>query len=204
LGYLANGANDPNEKAGLFDGSYSALAQLTFKPSQAIAIAATYINSYDRDNLRHGTGSIASQVDTNSPVLANSYGIEASFAFSPQLILSGWVGYTNATVIGTGNADVWNYAATLAINDIGPKGSTLGFVVGMEPKLTDSDSTVAALLPGGRSEDPDTGLHIEGFYKFKLTNNIAITPGVIWLTAPGHNEDNDDIFIGTLRTTFTF
>jgi len=204
LGYLANGANDPSEKAGLFDGSYSALAQLTFKPSKAIAIAATYINSYDRDNLRHGTGSIASQIDTNSPVLANSYGIEASFAFSPQIILSGWVGYTNATVIGTGNADVWNYAATLAINDIGSKGSTLGFVVGMEPKLTDSDSTVAALLPGGRSEDPDTGLHVEGFYKFKLTNNIAITPGVIWLTAPGHNEDNDDIFIGTLRTTFTF
>jgi carbohydrate-selective porin OprB len=72
----------------------------------------------------------------------------------------------------------------------------------MEPKLTGSDRTVGTLL--GRREDPDTGLHVEGLYKFKLTDNILITPGVIWLTAPGHDNDNDDIFVGTIRTTFTF
>jgi hypothetical protein len=113
---------------------------------------------------------------------------------------------SEAIILGRGDVDVWNYGATLAINDLGSKGSTLGFVVGMEPKVTGtSNSTVASLigLPG-RRDDRDTGLHIEGFYKFKVTNNIALTPGVIWLTAPGHNNNNDDIFIGTLRTTFTF
>jgi len=29
-----------------------------------------------------------------------------------------------------------------------------------------------------------TSLHIEGFYQFQLTDNIAITPGAIWITAP--------------------
>jgi hypothetical protein len=113
-------------------------------------------------------------------------------------------------VIRRGTADVWNYGATLAINDFGAKGNTLGFVVGMEPKLTGtSNSTVASLISGlnstiGQRSDVDTGLHVEGFYKFKLTDNILITPGVIWLTSPGHNDNNDDIVIGTIRTTFTF
>ncbi|MEP0884279.1 MULTISPECIES: carbohydrate porin [unclassified Coleofasciculus] len=37
-----------------------------------------------------------------------------------------------------------------------------------------------------------------------MTNNISITPGIIWLTSPNQNRDNDDIIIGTIRTTFTF
>jgi hypothetical protein len=210
LGYFSenNVGNNPNEKFGLFDGNHTALGQVTFQPSNAFRIAATYVNSYNNQNrgLNHGTGSIASQVAAGAgrPVVGQSYGLEASFAFTPQLVLSGWGAYTKAIVIETGEADVWNYGATLAINDLGTKGSTLGFVVGMEPKLTGSDRTVGPLLAGGLRRDPDTGLHIEGFYKFKLTDNILITPGVIWLTAPGHNSDNDDIVIGTLRTTFTF
>jgi carbohydrate-selective porin OprB len=53
-------------------------------------------------------------------------------------------------------------------------------------------------------EDPDTSLHIEAFYQYQLTDNVAITPGLIWLTAPDHNASNDDIVIGAIRTTFTF
>jgi hypothetical protein len=202
LGYLSGEAEDPSEGAGVFNGNYSAIAQVTFQPFEAFRIAATYIHSYDNDNLRHGTGSLASQVDVNRPLVANSYGVEASFAFSPQLVLSGWAGYTDVIVLETGNADVWNYGATLAINDLGPEGSTLGFVVGMEPKLTGASSTVGSIL--GTRRDDDTGLHVEGFYKLKVSDNIAITPGVIWLTAPGHDEENEDIFVGTIRTTFTF
>ena len=202
LGYLSGEAEDPSEGAGVFNGNYSAIAQVTFQPFEALRIAATYVHSYDNDNLRHNTGSLASQVDVSRPLVANSYGIEASFAFSPQLVLSGWAGYTDVIVLETGNADVWNYGATLAINDLGSEGSTLGFVVGMEPKLTGASSTVGSIL--GTRRDDDTGLHVEGFYKLKVSDNIAITPGVIWLTAPGHDEENEDIFVGTIRTTFTF
>ncbi|AFZ17291.1 iron uptake porin [Allocoleopsis franciscana] len=209
--YSTNEGSNPDEGAGLFDGNYSALAQLTFKPFDAFKIAATYVNSYTGSGigLNHSTGSLASNVRVNgSPVVGNSYGLEASFAFSPQLILSGWGAYTAARVIGVGDADVWTYGGTLSINDFGKKGSSLGFVVGMEPKLTGTSSAVLASgiggLQAGRRSDRDTSLHLEGFYKFRLSPNILITPGVIWLTAPGHDSRNDDIFIGTLRTTFTF
>ncbi|MBW4545388.1 MAG: iron uptake porin [Symplocastrum torsivum CPER-KK1] len=211
LGYLSNEAPNPSDAqggggSGIFNGNYSAIAQVTFQPFKALRLAATYVHSYDETSLGHGTGSLASQInpDGDIGVVGNSYGVEASIAFSPQLVLSGWAGYTDAIVLGTGGADVWNYGATLAINDFGTEGSTLGFVVGMEPKLTGSSVAVGNLLPGDRRRDPDTGLHVEGFYKLKVSDNIAITPGVIWLTAPGHDEDNDDIFVGTIRTTFTF
>jgi Carbohydrate-selective porin, OprB family/S-layer homology domain len=232
LGYLAgqsitgtstSGAADPGNDGGLFNGSYSALGQVTFQPAKQFALSATYIHSYGTNpdsitgngalggSLGHGTGSIASQVgNTFRPVVGNSFGLGASFSFTPKVTLSGWAGYTEAIVLQAGRADVWNFGATLALNDFGTKGSTLGLIFGMEPKLTGtSNANVANLisagsLPVGARRDQDTGFHIEGFYKFNVTRNIAITPGVIWLTAPGHNNNNDDILIGTVRTTFTF
>ena len=200
-------ASDPGDDAGLFNGDVSALGQVTFQPSDVFSIAATYIQSYGRDRIDSGTGSIASAVRARRPLVGNSYGLQASFSFSPKLVLSGWAGYTQSIVLETGRADTWNYGATLALNDFGTKGSTLGLVFGMEPKLTGtSNANVASLISGtgGGRRDRDTGFHIEGFYKFNVSRNIAITPGVIWLTAPGHNNNNDDIVIGTVRTTFTF
>jgi hypothetical protein len=216
LGYLTNVGNNPNEKFGLFDGNYSALGQVTFQPTSAFRIAGTYVHSYSSTGsnlgLGHGTGSIESNIQgTGRPVIGNSYGVEAVFALTPQLAVSGWGSLMNATAIGLGNADIWTYGGRLAINDFGTKGSTLAFIVGMEPKLTGtSNANFARQISGlqvidvGRRRDRDTSLHIEALYKFKLSNNILITPGVIWLTAPGHDSRNDDIFIGTLRTTFTF
>ncbi|HBK65734.1 MAG TPA: hypothetical protein DD000_20165, partial [Cyanobacteria bacterium UBA11166] len=46
--------------------------------------------------------------------------------------------------------------------------------------------------------------HVEALYRYKLNNNVAITPGLIWIINPEHNDNNDDIWIGTIRTTFTF
>ena len=93
--------------------------------------------------------------------------------------------------------DIWNWAVTLGFPDLGKEGNLGGIIVGMEPKVTDSSVNQIA-------EDDDTSLHIEAFYQYQLTDNIAITPGVIWLTAPDHNSDNDDVVIGVLRTTFSF
>ena len=67
----------------------------------------------------------------------------------------------------------------------------------MEPKVTDSSVAQVA-------EADDNSFHIEGFYQYQLTDNIAITPGVIWITSPGFNNNNDDLVIGALRTTFSF
>ncbi|MEO1509143.1 MAG: carbohydrate porin, partial [Cyanobacteria bacterium J06633_23] len=37
-----------------------------------------------------------------------------------------------------------------------------------------------------------------------LNEYLSITPGFIWLTAPDHNNNNDDIVLFTVRTAFEF
>ncbi|OUL32502.1 hypothetical protein BV378_00135, partial [Nostoc sp. RF31YmG] len=227
LGYLANDAASPQLGSGLFNGAYGAIAQLTFKPSDQITLGFTYINAYNNTFFANGSGgsnnannilqNTSSQQDvppsvqppSNNPnnvlqnVSSNSYGIQASFQPSSKFIIGGWAGFTQAHILSgtTGDADIWNYAVTLAFPDLGKKGNVAGIIVGMEPKVT---SVSSSLSSAGINKDPDTSYHIEAFYQYKVSDNITITPGVIWLTAPDHNEQNDDIVIGALRTTFSF
>ncbi|MEH1855587.1 MAG: iron uptake porin [Nostoc sp.] len=210
LGYLANDAANPQLGSGLFNGAYGAIAQLTVKPSNQITLGLTYLNAYNNDFSANGSGGSnnANNILRNANNIlqnasSNSYGIEASFQPSSKFVIGGWAGFTKARILTVtpGDADIWNYAVTLAFPDLGKKGNVAGIVVGMEPKVT---SVSSSLSNAGINKDPDTSYHIEGFYQYKLSDNISITPGVIWLTAPDHNNQNDDIVIGTVRTTFTF
>ncbi|MEH2242447.1 iron uptake porin [Nostoc sp.] len=202
FGYLANDAANPQLGSGLFNGAYGAMGQLTVKPINQITLGLTYINAYKNTFFANGSGG---SNNANDNILqnasSNSYGIEASFQPSSKFVIGGWAGLTKARVLSVGDADIWNYAVTLAFPDLGKTGNIAGIIVGMEPKVT---SVSNSLSNAGINKDPDTSYHIEGFYQYKLSDNISITPGVIWLTAPDHNNDNDDIVIGTVRTTFTF
>ena len=53
-------------------------------------------------------------------------------------------------------------------------------------------------------EDDATSLHFELFYRFKVNDNISVTPGMFVVTNPGHIAQNDTIYVGTVRTTFRF
>jgi Carbohydrate-selective porin, OprB family len=52
--------------------------------------------------------------------------------------------------------------------------------------------------------DEATSLHYEIFYRFKVNDNLFITPGFFVVTNPGHISTNNTIFVGTIRTTFRF
>ena len=223
FGYLASNAANPSKGAGLTNGDYAAMAQLTFTPGRNLQVAFNYNHGYfSRGNfgfdngLSNGPGSLGGFTGTgvaNSlnglsegfdgfgarKVVTNSYGAQASLRLNPRFILGGWAGLTNARILGIGDAKIWNYAVTLALPDLGKEGNLLGFVVGREPYLDKLEA--ARSLRSFRNDD---SYHIEGFYKFQLSDNISVTPGVIWVTNPNQNDRNDDIIIGTLRTTFTF
>jgi Carbohydrate-selective porin, OprB family/S-layer homology domain len=212
LGYLSGEAERNDIGAGLFNGNYGAIGQLTLTPSRRLTLGFTYANSYvqTRDSSgssignNTGTGSSRARLAIGRPLSINSYGIEAKYQISSGFIVGGWAGYSHLRAIGVGDADVWNYALNLAFPDLGGYGNLLGIVAGVQPRLTGADEEVGALLSGGRRSDPDVGFHIEGFYRLQLTDNLSITPGVIFLTAPNHDNNNDGVIIGTVRTTFTF
>ena len=226
VGYLAGasngpgggfGANNPREKAGIADGDYAALGQLNFNLGDRIGIGATYVHGYHNtgtDIFDIGNGadgrvvgstlanrpSLLLGAGNDVPVVTNSYGGELAFRLSDNISISGFATYTNAILIGRGNADIWTYGAGVAFPDLGKRGNVLGLFAGVEPTLRGASSGVR----GGQSFSRDNSYHFEGFYKYQLSDNISVTPGIIWLTAPGQNSDNDDAVIGTLRTTFTF
>ncbi|MCA1991269.1 MAG: iron uptake porin [Coleofasciculus sp. S288] len=196
LGYLAGDAGNPAQGGGLFDGSYGALAQVVFQPNEQLTLGLTYVHAY---NNYLQTGSNSANL-LGLTTVSNSFGVEASFQINPRFFLGGWVGYTAADVINQGDASIWNWALTAAFPDLGKTGNLAGILIGMEPKVTGSDDRLANL----GIDDPSTSLHLEAFYQYQLTDNITITPGIIWLTAPDHNSANADVVIGTVRTTFRF
>ena len=202
LAYLAAEPSDPNDGAGLFNGEYSAFAQLTLTPNDRLSLGLTYVNAYYQGTIDSGTGSALADLNLGLPIITNAYGAQANFAISEGLEICGWAGYTFARVISTGDGEIFNFAGYLVFPDLGAEGNLGGLIVGMQPRLQETSSNLAAVL--GADEDEDTGLHIEAFYRYQITDNIAITPGVVWLTAPNHDADNDDIVLGTIRTTFRF
>jgi hypothetical protein len=201
LGYLVPDAGDPSPGRGLFNGKYGALGQLIVYPNDNIRVGFTYINSYAPSDADFGlaTGSNLANSDFDRPVVANSYGISGTIDITDWLAIGGWVGYSHHRYIGRGDGDVWTWAGSLSFPDLGGEGNIGGLFVGMEPRLARIDSSV-----NDGEADPDTSLHLEAFYRYRLTDNIDITPGVIWLTAPNHDAENDDVIIGVVRTRFFF
>lgn len=202
IAYLANDGDAPNpqEGRGVFTGSYTALGQLAFSLGSGLDVGLTYAHKYFRSGsvgISGGTGSnLAEQPFGSGATSSDNFGAQINWKPSTRFNLGGWFGYTRANQERGGNdeATIMNAAITLAFPDLGRRGNLLGFVVGVPPKVTDSD---------GR-EDDGTSLHIEGFYRFQVNDFISITPGVFVITNPNHNEDSDTIFVGVLRTTFSF
>ncbi len=139
---------------------------------------------------------------------------------------------TGNGLFSRGTIDSINGAITLAFPNLGKKGNLGGIIVGVEPLVLNTDIKVnqnlvnpsslnPSLIPAGlalfnsapalqqlvngfRNVDPNVSLHVEAFYQMQLTDNIAVTPGVVWITAPGYNANNAGLLIGTIRTTFRF
>ncbi|MBU7585895.1 MAG: iron uptake porin [Nostoc sp. TH1S01] len=208
VGYLASEADSPTSGEGLFNGNYAALGQLNFGIGDRLAVAATYVHSYngagsalfdngEQDNIATGVVGTSFANTLPNASSSNSYGLSAAFRPSDKLSISGFISYTDVTGFGAGDdREVWSYGGGIALPDFGKRGNVLGIFGGVQPYSIGRFS-----VSQGNNDLP---FQVEGFYKYRVSDNISITPGVIWLSSPGQNDDNDDAFIGTLRTTFTF
>ena len=209
-GYLAGTptANNPASGVGgggLFNGPFGALGQVTIKPFDKFSIALTYLRAYDDGSGNAPPGGFFGGTNSSFPfgpfaTSTNGYGVEAQYAFSPKFILSGWYYYADAKAEGGfgrgANATIQAWAAALAFPDLFKKGNLGGIVVGMPSKVTDNDVRGFA--------DRDTAIQLEAFYKYQLNDHIGITPGIVVITNPEHNSNNDTIFVGLLRANFNF
>jgi hypothetical protein len=202
IGYLAEKVNNP--EVGFGNAAYSAIAQLTFELSKTAGLGLTYIRSFNGLDTNTGSDRANDPFDHKSnAMVTDSFGLETTIGLSKNLVLSGWVGFSRATAKDLPNnpsASIVNWAVTLAVPDFGQKGNLLGFVIGQPPKVVKNDFQ----RRGNPYQDEDMSLHLEMFYRIRLSNSISITPGLLIITHPEHNRNNDSVFIGTLRTTFSF
>ncbi|XWK88775.1 MAG: iron uptake porin [Phormidium sp.] len=212
ISYLIDSPN--NVSQGLFKGQYTILTQLSYTPTDKFGLAFTYGHYYSPEpfltsNVTGSKGSVFAQYPFggSTATSSNAFGLQFTYKLTTKLILGGWVTYFNAkaeaspSVSGISGfrgsqAEIWSWAITAFLADLGKSGSQLSFVFGMPPKVINNDIWVR--------EDGDTSLHLELSYRYPISNNIFITPGVLLITNPEHNAANDSIWIGLLRTTFTF
>ena len=194
-GYLAPNGSDPSDGNGLFNGSYSAMAQLIYKPTDTLKFGFNYLRGYNTGGSFNlggtGTSFIDRIGDGSDGVESDSFGIQAQYDITPKFSIRAWGGYIDADVDGGEDAEVWTYALALAFPDLGKEGA-LGYILaGAEPYV-------------GNADENETPFHIEVAYRYPLTDGIAITPGLIILTNPDQGASGDPVYIGTLRTVFNF
>lgn len=203
LAYLASDsqAGNPSSGNGIFSGSYGALAQLTLV-SKNFDFGLTYAHRFftsDNVNVSGGTGSLnASKPFGDNSTVSDNVGAQVNWKISPKFNIGGWFGYTWAEQCKNGDdsATLINGALTMTFPDLGKKGNMGGLIVGVPPKVTSNDNSAR--------EDDGTSLHIEAFYRYQVNDFIGITPGLYVITNPDHNDGNETIWVGILRTQYRF
>ncbi|MBD2328185.1 iron uptake porin [Alkalinema sp. FACHB-956] len=216
VAYGARSANDPQQ--GLFGSGHQAIGvQLLNKPSANTILGFTYINAYASDaHLDTFTGSQNADTSGGIEAPAKMHALAASMRWrvSPKVTLGAWGGavLTDSTfgrifrVITDRDVRLKDlgavtlattYLVSLGIEDpFGRIGDQWVFMVGQPPKLN------AGVLI--ERSDSSTSLHFETFYRMRINDHLSIVPGFFWVTNPGHIRENNDIFVGSLRTTFNF
>ncbi|MBE9128827.1 MULTISPECIES: iron uptake porin [unclassified Coleofasciculus] len=203
VGYFTGDGQDPTDKNGLFNGDFSALAQLNVELGSAINVGFAYGYSYypgEDVNLSGSTGSLISRRPFGAVATqAHRFGIQGSWRVAPKINLAGWGGLLLAEAKSGArdgdNAEIWNFAANVSFLDVGKEGAVFSLAGGMPPKATNVDNG---------AEDDATSWLVEAHYRYPITDNILITPGAYVIFNPNHDDSNDTVWVGVIRTTFSF
>ncbi len=193
--------------AGLFNGSTIAAAQLTIKPSSSIDIGLNY--AYSRHELNilatglsdADLGSILgrNREPVSGGVTMNSFGGTATWRFSPKVAVSTYGGWIIADAERSNASTTFNsWMVGLHFRDLLAQGNNAGILFG-QPLDRDSVSGGARF-----QTNKATPYHLEAYYRFRVNDNISITPGAFVLFNPEGTKNNDTVGVGVLRTTFSF
>ncbi len=205
-----------SDAGGLFGGRYVAGVQLSLAPTNTIDVGLDYLFSRSLDSSL-GTGIGDTQLVSpftlgDVPLTTHAIGATLAWRVTPRWTLGTWGGWTTSTPIDnslSGSVQTTNWMVFSAFPDLFGAGNLGGILVGQPPKITASSLPTGFNFPkfatgGGAGGQTDTAIHLELFYRARLTDNIAITPGLLVVFNPNHNAANDTLLIGTLRTTFQF
>ena len=210
--YLAEDGESasPESGEGIFNGSFSTGAQISFEPIDSLSFGVVYLRSFQSEGDVDLTGDTGSDLAENpfaivnddgdledgNDVTADQLGLSASYDIGKfNLGLNGAVSFADER--NTNNsATLYTVSGSVSYLDLIKEGSALSLTGGIVPTVVANDAV------GG--EDDDTPFLIETLYKFPVNDNIIVTPGAYVLINPDGDSDNDEVFVTVLRTTFKF
>jgi hypothetical protein len=215
----------PNDKS-----SFIAAAQLTFKPTKSLDTALNF--AYAQHNLNIlGTGLASSGLngfsggdvfalpglDLGQRVQVIGLGGTATYRITPKVAISasgagffvdnvsGGLSFgTNLPVNVNGSAVYTSFMGGVHFSDVFVPGNTAAIIFGqpLYAESTGGNASIAANIPGVfKFARP---FHVEGYYRFKVNDNVSVTPGVFAVFNPESNSENNTAVVGVLRASFTF
>ncbi len=198
--YLAGNGNQPSAATGvnrgLFGDPYQATAELEFAPKNAdgdkpFAIKLLYTNGAV-NNAKINTGGV--NVEWKFAKGAALFGRYGFGTIDNGVALSTLNSYTSGLFTGGATStdtslspQTWMFG--FAFPDLFKEGALAGIAVG-QPLITSAIGNA-------------TQTNLELFYNFPVSSNIRITPDVQFVFNP-NNVSGSTIFVGTLRTVFSF
>ena len=201
LMYSAANAAAPIGQGGLSGNDTKLAAQLVLKPSEAFTVGLGYANAYtvgntlssglNVDSIGIGAGVTGIKTDTVVGSLI--------FDITKKITLSGWYSASFATATGIDASTTFtNWLAVISGKDLFTEGDLAAVSFG-QPLLR----TNVAGIPSVQGS-ANTPYHLETFYRFRVSKNISITPGVFFVFNQGSDSANGTATVGVLRTTFSF
>jgi len=202
VAYSASNAAAAVGAGGVTGGDTKIAAQLVYRPSDNLTLGVGYANAYTVGNsLGSGLnqdGNIAatnaiSGIKTDTVVGSLIWDITKKFTFNT------WGSYIFASNTGDGttpiSATLTSWMAGFSGKDLFSEGDLAAIMFG-QPLYTSS----ASPAPVGLT----TPYHLEAFYRFRVSKNISITPGVFFVFNQNSVSANGTATVGVIRTTFSF
>jgi hypothetical protein len=201
-GYVAANGNSPTVNTtapnrtinqGLFGDSYQGTFELEFAPSnkdddKPFAVRLQYTRA-SVNNLDYNTGGLNFEWAFNEAVaIFGRYGF-GNISNRGNAIANALPTYINAGITNT-SISPQTWSAGLAFPDLFKEGALGAIAVG-QPFI---ESNVGNA----------TQTNVELFYRFPISEHIAITPDLQFIFNPNNNSTNSTITVGTLRTVFDF
>ena len=118
------------------------------------------------------------------------FGANLELALSSKLAVFGRYGYGNYDNTSFGDIKPNYWMAGVAFPDLFSRGALAGIAVGQPFIASEIGNT--------------TQTNFEGFYNFRVSDNIQVTPLIQVITNSSNQNANGTIVTGTLRTVFSF
>jgi hypothetical protein len=197
LNYVAQNGNDSTKGEFNESGALNTMAQVGYRASNyGVAFGYRYGTEGTRVrtfNALNGGSGVLAPGQTSNGYAISAYWQPSKSGIVPSVSAGyGWntvslTAQNKTTPAGATNAESW-YAG-LQWSDVFAKGNGAGFAIGQ---------------PGNAASLSKDALMWEAFYKYRVSDNISITPAVFYVTNNQAFTGASSNFGGVIQTKFTF